>query len=125
MLGLLRTPPSFDNSKELVSINLENRDAFMNEDGTQRNYRHGNGYDNPYWSSWMNPATSSLNRINGHILMSFRPLKWLEFRYRLGADSWEESRKQIFAINSSGGNSSGSITEQSARWFEVNSDFFH
>ena len=124
MFGLLRTPPSFDNSRGQFQIDRDNRRAFQNPDGTQRNYRPGTGYDNPYWSTWMNPATSTLNRINGYAMLSYKPLKWLEFRYRLGADSWTESRKQIFAINSSGGNSTGSITEQNARWLEINSDFF-
>jgi TonB-linked SusC/RagA family outer membrane protein len=39
MLGLLRTPPSFDNAQ-----------GYEFPDGTQRTYRHGGGYDNPYWT---------------------------------------------------------------------------
>lgn len=124
MLGLMRTPPSFDNSLGQDVVDLDNRAAFQNENGRQRNYRAGGGYDNPYWTAWMNPTTSDVNRINGFAGLSYKPLDWLEFRYRLGADSWTDVRKNVFAINSAGGNASGNITEQTSRYFEVNSDFF-
>jgi len=39
MTGLLRPPPSFDNAA-----------GYELADGTQRSYRHGGGFDNPYWS---------------------------------------------------------------------------
>ncbi|MDX2245140.1 MAG: SusC/RagA family TonB-linked outer membrane protein [Bacteroidia bacterium] len=124
MLGLLRTPPSFDNSKGQETVDLDNRAAFMNANGRQRNYRAGGGYDNPYWTAWMNPTTGQVNRMNGYALLSYKPLSWLEFRYRLGADSWTDVRKSVYALYSAGGYASGRITEQTSRWFEVNSDFF-
>jgi hypothetical protein len=45
MLGLLRTPPSFNNAGDGTSL------GWKLPDGTQRTYRNGGGYDNPYWVS--------------------------------------------------------------------------
>lgn len=125
MLGLLRTSPSFDNSFGLSDITGENNTtAYLNPDGTQRNYRGGGGYDNPYWVSYQNPMDGTVNRINGYASVSYKPLEWLNVTYRLGADTWSEFRKQRFGINASGGNAPGKLVEQQSRYFEVNSDLF-
>jgi len=122
MLGLLRTPPSFDNSNG--SDDPTDPSAFILPDGTQRNYRLGGGYDNPYWTVNQNPLTSEVNRFIGNFTLSYKPVKWLDLMYRIGTDTYSDFRKQIFAIGSSGGNASGSVYENAIRRSEINSDIF-
>ena len=52
MLGLLRTPPTFDNSA-----------GYEFSDGSQRNYRNGGGYDNPYWAANNIAYERDINRV--------------------------------------------------------------
>ena len=75
MLGLLRTPPTFDNSY-----------GYEFPDGTQRNYRGGGGYDNPYWTVNKNAVKDPVHRMFGDFHASYSPFNWLNFTYRLGID---------------------------------------
>jgi len=63
MLGLLRTPITFDNSNG--ASNPTDPTAFLLADGTQRDYRGGPGYDNPYWVINRNPFHEDLDRYYG------------------------------------------------------------
>lgn len=98
MLDLLRTPISFDNSNG--SDDPKNASAFMFDDGTQRNYRGGGGYDNPYWTINQNPFKDRVDRMFGVAQTDFKATSWLTFTSRLGTDFYTDSRKQIIAINS-------------------------
>jgi TonB-linked SusC/RagA family outer membrane protein len=82
MLGLLRTPPTFDNA---AGYELSKKSAA----GTaQRSYRHGRGYDNPYWTANKNKYSDQVNRLIGNVQIDYFALKWLSFTYRLGIDWW-------------------------------------
>ncbi len=98
MLDLLRTPPSFDNSNG--SDDPEDPSAYIFPDGTQRNYRGGLGYDNPYWTINMNPFTDDVNRMFGFAEITFTPYSWLRITERIGNDFYSDRRNQQFAINS-------------------------
>lgn len=98
MLDLLRTPPSFDNSNG--SDDPSDPSAYMLPDGTQRNYRGGFGYDNPYWTINMNPFTDNVDRMYGFAEINFTPWSWLRITERLGNDFYTDRRRQQFAINS-------------------------
>jgi len=89
MLGLLRTPPSFNNAA-----------GYIFPDGTQRNYRHGGGYDNPYWTANMNTWVDEINHLIGNIQFDWYPTKWLRFMYRPGVDWYSEQVLNWIAINS-------------------------
>jgi len=95
MLGLTRTPPTFDNSNGL-SNPAGNPASYEFPDGTQRNYRGGGGYDNPYWTVNKNPFTEVLNRVFGFGQASFQALDWLNFTYRLGADVYSQDSKNVY-----------------------------
>ena len=90
MLGLLRTPPTFDNSAGYRFA----------ADGTQRNYRNGGGYDNPYWTANMNSYLDDINRFMGNVYFSYRPLDWLSFNYKLGTDWYSERVNNRLAVYS-------------------------
>jgi TonB-linked SusC/RagA family outer membrane protein len=87
MLGLVRTPPTFDNSY-----------GYIFPDGTQRTYRGGTGYDNPYWTANKNSYKDKTHRMFGDIHASYDMFKWLSFNYRLGIDWFNSYYKDYFAI---------------------------
>ena len=100
MLGLLRTPPSYDNSYGFGADAVDNPEAYSTPAGTQRTYRAGVGYDNPFWTVNKNPFTDDVNRLYGNIQFDWGLMTGVDLMYRLGADVYSDRRKQIFAINS-------------------------
>jgi TonB-linked SusC/RagA family outer membrane protein len=113
MLGLLRTPISFDNS--FGSSNASNLSSYQLSDGTQRSYRGvgmfgGHGYyDNPYWTINKNKFNDDVNRIFGNVYLTYDPVKWLSISERIGLDQYTDSRKQDYALNSAGSGGSGQV----------------
>ncbi|MGQ9818343.1 MAG: SusC/RagA family TonB-linked outer membrane protein [Candidatus Kapaibacteriales bacterium] len=100
MLGLLRTPPSFDNSNGYGKDAYDHPDAYMFPDGTQRTYRGGGGYDNPYWTINRNPFFDNVDRFIGNIQLNYYFSPNIDLMWRLGADIYSDKRKQEFSINS-------------------------
>ncbi len=105
MLGLLRTPVTFDNAGGYDDP-ANTPAAYSFADGTQRNYRDNGGYDNPYWTINNAPMTDDVNRLLGNIKTDIDLIKkgnlpsLLTFTVNLGADWYTDRRKQIFEINS-------------------------
>ncbi len=100
MLGLTRTTPTFHNDAFLDDPVDNPLSYSFPEDNSQRNYRGGGGYDNPYWTINNNPLTDNVNRVIGNITASYRPTDWLTFTYRPGLDYYSDFRYQYFAIGS-------------------------
>ncbi|MBP7272461.1 MAG: SusC/RagA family TonB-linked outer membrane protein [Saprospiraceae bacterium] len=103
MLGLLRTPPTFDNSNGIADAGDDlaaSEAAYVLGDGTgrPRSYRGaGNIYDNPYWTAARNPLRDRVNRIIGSLNLSWDILDGLNFTYRPGVDYYNDTRKQYFS----------------------------
>lgn len=110
MLGLLRTPPTFDNSA-----------GFENANGTQRNYRNGGGYDNPYWTVNKNPFQDKVSRTFGYVQLEYAATDKIFINYRVGLDAYSDVRTQIIAKNSRTF-PAGSITNDVYNWEELNQD---
>ncbi len=110
MLGLLRTPNSFDNSNGNKNA-WETTDAYILPDGSQRNYRGGGGYDNPFWTVNKNPFHDDVNRLIGNIQASYKFSKWATLGMNIGLDTYTDKRKQVFAIGSIA-NPGGKVTEE-------------
>jgi len=89
MLGLVRTPPTFDNSA-----------GYIFPDGKQRTYRGGGGYDNPYWTANKNIYKDNVNRMIGNLAFIYEANSWLSFSYRVGIDWYTRGSKNYFAKNS-------------------------
>ena len=98
MLGLTRTPATFDNSNGASSA--KDPSSYLLADGNQRNYRGGGGYDNPYWSVNKEPFTSKLDRFFGYGQASYKLADWIEFNERLGGDVYFQNDKNAYDINS-------------------------
>ena len=110
MLGLLRTPPTFDNSY-----------GYEFADGTQRTFQGGSGYDNPYWTSNKILYQDHNTRAISYGELSWDINDWMSLTYRLGFDYWSEFVHYHFAKNSNA--SSDGYKEKWNRYNrELNSD---
>ena len=89
MLGLVRTPPTFNNAA-----------GYIFPDGTQRTYRGGGGYDNPYWTANENIYKDNINRLIGNFSFNYDATDWLSFSYRIGTDWYTYGDKLYFAQHS-------------------------
>jgi len=110
MLGLLRTPCTFDNANG-YSDPANTPDAYTFPDGSPRTYRGGafvlqNGssgrYDNPFWSINNNIFHDDVNRIIGMVSATYTPLTWLNITYRAGNDWYIDRRNGDIAVASAG-----------------------
>jgi TonB-linked SusC/RagA family outer membrane protein len=86
MLGLVRTPPTFNNAA-----------GYIFPDGRQRTYRGGGGYDNPYWTANENIYKDNVNRLIGNLAFLYDATSWLSFSYRIGTDWYTRGSKNYFA----------------------------
>ncbi len=101
MLGLLRTPPTFDNSFGLSDAANDERSYVIEETGQQRNYRGGGAsYDNPYWTVNRNPFTELLNRVIGNFQANYQFADWIGATWRFGGDVYGQDAKNFYDINS-------------------------
>jgi len=100
LLGLYRTPASFDNSNGLGTAGRDNRAAYEFADRSQRNYRGGGGYDNPYWTINNAPGTEEVHRVFGNFKTTYNLNNWVNFGLNVGVDVTSDSRKQVFEIGS-------------------------
>ncbi len=104
MLGMLRTPPSFDNSGGLSDpvngVDADGNSAYQFADGTQRNYRGGGGYDNPYWTVNNTLFRDRVNRFYGSFRANYTFHEWLKLGTLIGTDTYSDNRIQRFEIGS-------------------------
>ncbi|NOR45598.1 MAG: SusC/RagA family TonB-linked outer membrane protein, partial [Candidatus Delongbacteria bacterium] len=110
MLGLLRTPPSFDNNS-----------GWKLPDGSERTYRNGGGYDNPYWVSNEISFQQDVDRFMGNVTAVYDPTDWFNISYNLGTDMYIRRYQDYFPIYSRNA-TSGYLGEYSNFSQVVNSD---
>ena len=111
MLGMLRTPPDFNNK------------PFINPDGTQRTYRNPSGsgkpgYDNPFWTIENSPAITDVQRVFGNMFLNYFINKKMTLKYRLGSDFSNDFRNQYIQI-ASAAEPDGKIIDRSINIWEV------
>jgi len=99
MLGLLRTPPTFDNTNGLKDP-VNNEASYVLPNGKQRDYRGGPGYDNPYWTVNRNPFHEDLIRAFGFAQANYTLFDWMTLTYRLGGDVYAQNDKNAYDIGS-------------------------
>ncbi len=99
MLGLLRTPISFDNANGFENAEDE-VSAYQFADFSQRNYRGGGGYDNPFWIVNNAPFNDDVNRFFGNANITYEFSKWFSLNATLGLDTYSDNRIQRFEIGS-------------------------
>ncbi|MCL5991815.1 MAG: SusC/RagA family TonB-linked outer membrane protein [Bacteroidetes bacterium] len=121
MLGLLRTPITFDNSNGFGADGANNPAAYMFANGTQRTYRGGGGYDNPFWTVNRNQFKDNVDRFIGYFQMNYYVAEWLDVMYRLGSDIYSDKRKMDYALYSRT-KPAGQIQEHELFSSDINSD---
>lgn len=100
MLGLLRTPPSFDNSNGYSNASKVPA-AYILPNDSQRTFTGIGGYDNPYWTVNENPITSNVNRAMGSANVAYHVLDWIILKWNFGGDFYIQDDKNAQAAYSS------------------------
>lgn len=108
MLGLLRTPPTFDNSNGYGPDAINHPDAYSFPDGRQRTYRGYGVYDNPFWTVTQNAYTDATDRLIGSAQIDYYPESWFgqewvgdfSATFRVGTDLYATQEKNVIAVNS-------------------------
>lgn len=100
LLGLYRTPASFDNSGGFGFDAVDEPSSYIFPNGAQRNYRGGGGYDNPYWVINNAIRDEQVNRVFGSFKVNYKVNDWMNFGVNIGTDVTNDIRKQNFEINS-------------------------
>jgi TonB-linked SusC/RagA family outer membrane protein len=127
MLGLLRTPPTFDNSNGF-SDPANSPGAYTqpgvpatDQDNYQRSYRFN--YDNPYWVVNKAPYRDNVNRFVGSLNATYKATEWLSITGRSGADYFSDFRKEVFDMGSKT-NPVGGMNQNQISNYQVNHDLF-
>ena len=119
MLGLMRTPITFDNANGATEA--DDTKGYEFADGTQRSY--AGIFDNPYWTINKNKFQDNVNRVFGNVQFDYLPFTWMAITYRLGTDFYSDSRQQNFAVNSAS-QPAGQVFNQTYLYQHLNSDLF-
>lgn len=99
MLGLLRTPSTFDNAGGFADP-VNTQLAYEFADGRQRNYRGGGGYDNPFWTVNNTLRDEKVDRVFGNLSIDYKAHQWFNISAKFGTDLFSDVRTQRFELNS-------------------------
>jgi TonB-linked SusC/RagA family outer membrane protein len=116
-LGLLRTPPDYDNTGY-------RGDYFPSSDASpipnrHRSYREPLGadgtptYNNPSWTINEQENRANVNRFISSFELTVSPAKWVDFIGRVGLDHYSEKRNEFFTPGSASGAFNTGLYEQS------------
>jgi len=125
LLGLLRTPPDFDQSDYIGTYINDDGDIFNQRHRSYRRYLGNNTnpiYNNPLWTLFEQTATSTLNRYIMSADMDITPTQNLQFTIRGGIDTYTDNRSYFFPIGSAGARQNGIFSEDLLGRTELNLD---
>ena len=125
MLGLLRTPPDFEDA--------DYKGTYVNSSGVRfpsrhRSYRRylGNNqnptYNNARWTVEEQSSTSAVNRFVVNPQIDIIPTSWLQIVLRGSADVSDDKRVYFFPIGSGGDRNTGIFAEDILGRKEINFD---
>jgi TonB-linked SusC/RagA family outer membrane protein len=98
---------------------------YLNPDGTQL----WRGTNNPIYGAYTNRLKDNVDRIVGGIALTYTPLPWLNFNYRVGGDTYSENRFRTapglrgIVGERSYDNAEGFVGEYNTRYRAINSTF--
>lgn len=126
LLGLLRTPPDFDN-RDYIGTHYDsdgNPSRFR-----QRSYRRYRAdsynpiYNNPAWTIWEQESSSAVDRFIFAPEINILPAENLKITLRGGIDTYGDKRLYFFPVGSAGGDRrDGAFVEDLIRSQEINFD---
>ena len=108
LLGLLRTPPNFNNQPYLVdgmhrSYNLQNP--------TPANFSEDRVFNNPFYTLYEELNSTQVGRVFGNVNAEYAANDWLKFNYTLGSDYSADERLEACPVQCTSGVAGGRITE--------------
>jgi outer membrane receptor protein involved in Fe transport len=119
MLGLLRTPISFDNTGGFDDA-FDVQAAYVLPDGTPRAYRP-TIYDSPYWIVNRVPYNDDVNRVLTSVALTYKPNDWFSILYRPGVDMYSDRRSGGYDIFS-GQHPDGQVFEDQHNFYSFSGD---
>jgi TonB-linked SusC/RagA family outer membrane protein len=118
-LGLLRTPPNFNNEPYLDPVS-----------GLHRSYIYQNPpigdlfsdriFANPFWVLFEEVNQAQTARVFGNITADWAATSWLSFAYNLGADYSNDERLEALPISSTSSGTAGRVTEGKLVNYQIN-----
>lgn len=100
LIGLLRTPPDFDNGDYIGQYYSSPGGAFV--EGRQRSYRNGvgananPGFNNPLWVINSLKNKSKVNRFINATEINIKPVSWFTLTGRAGIDYFTDMQTNYF-----------------------------
>ncbi|AHG90184.1 TonB-dependent receptor [Gemmatirosa kalamazoonensis] len=91
LLGLLRTPPNFNNLPYLDPTTGLHR-SFRLQNPTLETQGQSRGFNNPFYTLYEELNNQQTARSLGNVGVDYQALKWLKFNYSLGADYANDER---------------------------------
>ena len=125
LIGLLRTPPDFNNKDYQGTYYDEQGNIFSNR---HRSYRRTLGekpnpiYNNPQWTVFEQTAASTVNRKILSTNFKIQPSPWLQFTLQGGIDEALDKRVYFFPPGSAGFRNPGVYGEDIIKQTEWNID---
>lgn len=114
-LGLLRTPPGFDNSGYRGEY-YSSPDAAP-VPNRHRSYREPIGadasatYNNPLWTINEQENLATVNRFINTLKLTYSPTNWIDFTGKVGIDYYSEKREQFITPGAASGEYRSGIFE--------------
>ncbi len=124
LLGLLRTPPDFDNTDYIGTYYDNSGQAFTKRQRSYRRYMadsYNPTYNNPMWTTREQESSTRVNRFMVTPQFTVTPIDWLQIILRGGVDYYTDARVYFFPIGSAS-NISGSFAEEGISETQINFD---
>ena len=127
MLGLLRTPPDFDQRDYIGTYTDSSGQEFVRRHRSYRRYQANSAnpiYNNPLWTLFEQTANTTVNRFTVTPQLTIDPTDWLQLIARANVDVADDLRVYFFPIGSAGnGRLTGGYQEDEIANRDVNFDF--
>ena len=108
LLGLLRTPPNFNNKPWLVDGSHR---SYNLQTPTPENYFEDRVFNNPFYTLYEELNQTQVGRAFGNISAEYLANAWLRFNYTLGSDYATDERLEACPQQCTSGVLFGRITE--------------
>jgi TonB-linked SusC/RagA family outer membrane protein len=118
-LGLLRTPPNFDNRQYLDPVSGLHR-SYIYQNPPPGDLYGDRVFANPYWVLFQNVNTAQTGRVFGNVAADWAATSWLSLAYNLGADYSNDERLEALPISSTGSGTAGRVTEGKLVNYQIN-----
>jgi hypothetical protein len=112
LLGLLRTPPNFNNKPYLDPATGQHR-SYRFPEPQAGDEAADRGFSNPLFELNVPENSSTVGRVFGNLGLDYSALSWLRFNYTLGADYSNDERLEGAPLDGTGPTAGGRVTEGS------------